>query len=273
LKSSAVQLMLLLIAVSCSAAASDPRELVRVSLQRFEASAYKYADYAYLRYYERKQFESDNRVKRITSVLVRREPMEQFLFDRVLERDGKPVSKLERLHNETEIRRRLARLKALATSAQQEAREADVRREIGQFAWIKELVEAFDYELSPREEARDGRPTLMLSFTPRRGYRAKDIRARAFEKATGQLWIDKADTELARAEARVFDRVTIGWWGVLGQIERGTTFHLNRRKIDEQAWLIDYQSFRLVGKAALMKSLNREDTTRYSEYKHRLERQ
>ena len=54
----------------------------------------------------------------------------------------------------------------------------------------------------------NGRPTLLMEATPKPGYKAKNMRARVFEKMKARIWIDKASSELVKADADMFDTVT-----------------------------------------------------------------
>lgn len=118
------------------------------------------------------------------------------------------------------------------------------------------------------EELMNGRPTLKFAMSPRPGYKAKSMQARLFEKMRGTMWIDKADGEMARAEAEIFDTATVGF-GVLGRIEKGTHFAISRRKVTQDLWLSEMQQFKVDARIMLVKTMRQESTVRYSEFQHR----
>lgn len=244
----------------CCAAAMEPRDIVRVCLRRFEESAGKHNDYGFVRRWERKEFNANGTLSQAKSLLTRRELVEQLMFDRLLERDGKPISEEE----EADMRNQLAQLKSMPREAFWKTRKNMLKRDIEEFAWVRELVDALEYQ-TDNDEVIDNRLTWVMSFSPKPGYRPKALRARIFQKARGRMWIDKADSELVRVDAETFDVVNIGW-GLVSRIEKGTKFHLRRRKIEPGTWLFEYQRLRLSAKVMLLKSLNHETTTRYSEY-------
>jgi hypothetical protein len=122
--------------------------------------------------------------------------------------------------------------------------------------WIKEVGDALDFKLAG-EETLHGRPAWVLTCSPHRGYSAKNMRARVFEKMNGKLWIDKAERELVRAEAETFDTVSVGF-GFLGRIEKGTRFMLARTRLPEGAWVLDSQKIRFGARMLLVKWVGNE---------------
>jgi hypothetical protein len=237
---------ILVVAASLCRAAPDPREIVRQCMSRFEASAKRYADFAFVRHWDRKDFNSDGSVQRIRSLVVRREHAQQSMFDRVLVRDGQPV----------------------VIPELREVRPQDSDAEVKKLLWIREAPDALDYQFAG-QETTEGRTTLVLSFHPRPGYHPKSYYARAFTAARGKMRIDAESLELVSLDAETFNNVDIGW-GLVASIEKGTAFHLRQKPVSPESWLIESQSLRLLGKALLgAKSFNSETTTQYSEYTHR----
>jgi hypothetical protein len=69
-------------------------------------------------------------------------------------------------------------------------------------------------------------------------------------------------------DAEVFETVNIGW-GVLGRVNKGTRFHIDRRKLDDGTWLPQTQTVRFAARVPLFKTIAQEETTRYSEFRHK----
>jgi hypothetical protein len=142
-------------------------------------------------------------------------------------------------------------------------REDDVRRIETRDSWWKEFPEALEFR-KVGEESVNGRPALVLSFSPRPGYKPKDLRARFAAKLRGKVWIDQSDTEFVRADAEVFEPVSIGW-GVVGKVDKGARMTLERHKTADGAWVPDSQMTRFIARL-LVKTWGQEQTTRYAEY-------
>jgi len=223
----------------------------------------------YVRRNDHRQYHSNGSMKQGRSWTVEREFRDGISVIRLLERDGKPIPAEERQAEEDRIRKYIAEVKAMTpeqTARQKEERERNRRKESDEDEWIKEFPEALDYKPAG-EEIIHGRPALVLAISPRPGYRPRNMRARVFEKVRGKVWIDKADTELVRADAEVFETVNIGL-GIVGRVEKGTRFQLQRTKV-ESSWLPESQTIRFTARFLLFKSLNQESTTRYSNYRPR----
>jgi hypothetical protein len=149
-------------------------------------------------------------------------------------------------------------------TSQREERRRNQREEA---AWLREIPDALEFRLAG-EETIGGRPVLVVECSPRPGYRARNQRARLFEKSRGRLWIDKAESQLVRGEAEVFETVGIGW-GVLAKIEKGTKFHLQRVRVADDVWLPEVQTVRFAARLLLVKNARHEFTTRYSDFRRR----
>jgi hypothetical protein len=240
------------------------RGIMRAAMKKYQASSEKRNEYLYVLRSERREFDGNGQPRSQQSVMIRREPEGEFVVSRVVERDGKPVSEDERRRNEERIQKSLAELRALSPEERRRRSEEGRRRRSSEDSWIAEFPEALDYR-HVGEEPVNGRPALVLECSPRPGYRPSNMRARVFEKTRGRVWVDKAENELVKADAEVFDTVNVGF-GLVGRIEKGTRFRLERQKTSDGTWLPVFQSARFAARIMLVKSMNREFTLRFSDY-------
>jgi hypothetical protein len=244
--------------------ADDLRELVRRSLSALEQSNEKMAAYTYVRRTERKDLSSDGALKSVHTWVIRREPEDGFPIVRLLERDGKPVPEEERRKNDEAIRKRLAELKAMPPEQRRRHQEENRNKRRKDDAWLKEAPEALDFQLAGEEIVNDRR-AFALDCSPHKGYHPKNLFSRVFEKMRGRIWIDKAESELVKADMEVFDSVHIGW-GVVGRIEKGSRLVLQRQKAADGTWLPQEQTVKFSARMMLFKSIHNEVTIRYSDY-------
>jgi hypothetical protein len=183
-----------------------------------------------------------------------------------VQRDGHPVPDSEIQQNHEMARTRAAELRAMSPSERAKVEEAGGVRAKEQ-DWLKEFPDALDYK-KVGEETIAGRRTLVLECSPRKGYKASNLRARVFEKVRGKIWMDAAEEQIVRVDAEVFDTVSIGW-GLIGKVQKGTRFHLERSRLADGSWLPNSQSIRFAASYLVFKSLAQEEITRYSEYRHK----
>jgi hypothetical protein len=256
--------MFLALPVLCSAQApQDLRALVRDSLRFLDPGNNKTSEYSYRFVVDRKQYDSAGAVKSHEIAVGNRSFQDGVPVSRLVEKNGKKLSEEELRKQEEAIRTQVAKEKALTA----EEREKRLRKAAENDGWMKEIPDALEYKYTG-EESIDGRPAYLLLFSPRPGYSANNVRARLFEKTNGKLWIDKADRELVKGEAETFAPMNIGF-GLVGKIEKGTRFSLQRRRLAEGAWLLDNQMVRFAARIALFKYMSNEVVTRQSEYRHK----
>lgn len=243
------------------------RGIMRSAMQKLQSSSEKRNDYLYVLHSERRELDPSGSPRSQESTVVRREPEGEFVVSRLLERNGRPLSEDERARNEESNRKMLDELRALSPEERRRRAEEGRRKRRSEDAWISEFPEALNYRRIG-EEAVNGRTAVVLECSPRPGYRPANMRARVFEKTRGKIWVDKAENELVKADVEVYDTVGVGF-GILGRIEKGTRFRLERRKLVDGGWQPVLQSARFAARIMLVKSMNREFTLRFSDYKPR----
>jgi len=249
--------------------AQSPEELrtiLRESLDKVQKADQQMGDYAYQRYNVRREFNTNGSVKAERTVLARHGFEDGYGFMQQVQRDGKSVPDAEQKLIQDAARARAAQLRSMSPAERAQA-EPQTRSRAPEHSFLKEFPDALDYK-KVGEETIDGRRTLVLECTPRPGYTATNMRARVFEKVRGKVWIDAAQSEIVRVDAEVFETVTIGW-GMIGKVQKGTRFHLERRRLPDGNWLPESQSIRFSARILVFKTLAQEEITRYSEYRHK----
>ncbi|MBM3735112.1 MAG: hypothetical protein FJW39_04935 [Acidobacteria bacterium] len=243
------------------------RGMVRKSLDGLNREDQRKSDYLYDFSGARREFGSNGKLVKESSWTSVREIVDGIVIMRGTSEDGKPLTP-ERLAKQQEsIRQYIAAQKAKTPEQKQTERQAARKKEKDEEAWIQEFPEALDYKVAG-EEVINSRPALVLDFEPRPGYRAKNMRARIFEKMRGRIWIDKAESEMVKTEAEMFDTVSIGF-GVIGKIEKGTQMRFGRIRTGEGHWLIEDQWFKFNARFMMVKTLHREMMSRYTNFRPR----
>jgi len=99
----------------------------------------------------------------------------------------------------------------------------------------EELISRYRWTLAGEEVVND-RPAFVLSFEPKsRNLPTKRRIDRLLNKLAGKLWVDKAEYEPVKAEARLLERVTM-WGGLIASISE-FTLTFEQTKVDEGVWL------------------------------------
>ncbi len=235
-------------------AQDDPavdRERVRQSLAKMRSRDKTKSDLLYERHFEKRELSVEGQVKSQSVVVTRRDPWEERIVTRVILRDGKPLSAEDTQKQEEKLRKHV-----------EELRRNPPKPKPDEDSWMDELPDALEFHKLGTEQ-RNGRTADLYDFAPRVGYKAKQMRAKAFEKITGKVWIDQADGEMTKLDVTVFDTITIGL-GMLGKVEKGTHFELERKKWPVGIWFEEWNRVRFEVKVMMVKSLRQEMENRWS---------
>jgi len=161
------------------------------------------------------------------------------MYRRRIARDGVPLSAKELAEEDRKqaervekSERKLAEEDAAARAARLGKEEEDLREEQ---RVITELYQMDDLVLEGREWI-DGRPTIVIAFTPRPGYKPVTEGGMVLQKLAGRAWIDEEDKQLARVEARLIDTLGVGPARV-ARLQKGATSYFYRRKVNDEIWL------------------------------------
>jgi hypothetical protein len=123
-------------------------------------------------------------------------------------------------------------------------------RQRGRFEQVltEELFARFDWTVERREQ-RDGRALLLLSFSPKEGLEADKLADRVINRLHGRLWVDETDWEVAQAEVRLAERVTL-WGGLLGALDR-FVLRIGRERSGEGPWFVRRVDVDIAGRKLL----------------------
>ena len=188
------------------------------------------------------------------------------LYRRLIARDGRPLSAKELAeadrNQEEKIARREAR-RASQTEAQRAAREAEKQRKEREV--IDEVFRMDDFRITGREFV-DGRPTIVIEFEPRPGYKPITEGGKLIQKFDGKAWIDEADRQLVRLDGRLLENVGVGPIKI-ARLQRGASAYFVRRKVNDEIWLPTEARFTGRAKVLLVFGGGIDVISRYSDYR------
>lgn len=162
---------------------------------------------------------------------------------RLLERDGSPVS-----HADVETfgeRRRRDRAQAPDT--------------------VQDTMSVLDFVID-RREIVDGRPSIVVTFSPKRGATPGTREGRLARSFTGQIWIDEAAHEVSRVEATAIESISYGY-GLIARLSPGAHATVLRAQVSEDVWLPVSVRFTGEGRALLLRKLNVDFSVEWFDYR------
>jgi hypothetical protein len=213
------------ISLTAAYAQVNPKEIVRQSIQNYERDWRAARDK--FTYTQKDVTESDGtREVEVSEVI----PLNGTPYERLIGKGGNPLTPDEQRKEQHKYERAL-RQREKETP---EEREARIRKYVNGRAFVKDIPEAYDFKLVG-EEAVDGRPAWVITMTPRARFVPTTPHGALLEHIEGKLWIDKEEIQWAKAEAHVFDTISIGW--IVARVQPGTRFTVEQTRVENGLWM------------------------------------
>lgn len=170
---------------------------------------------------------------------------------RLVAEDGRPLP-AERMAQED----RKAREKAAAIGKGEVATE-----EVGMR--LSAILARYAFNTLGRENV-EGRPAIVLDFTPRPGKRALDS-DNVLRKLAGRIWVDEAEGEVVRAQVRNTGGIKIAFG--LGASVSNLEVSMEFGKVDDVVWLPRKVDVVATGRILLFKGFRTRSRSTYSNYR------
>jgi len=184
-------------------------------------------------------------------------------YRRLIERDGHTLTSDELAAEDRKHDKKVADAGDAAAEQKRAARRAEARRK--EASAIGQLFDIYDIRISGRE-LLDGRPSIVLAFRPKPGVAPAGRAGKILVKFAGRAWIDEQDKQLVRVDAELTDTLSFGL-GVLARLQKGSRASIIRRKVNDEIWLPALAHFTGSARLLLVKGLNLDATSEYSDYR------
>jgi hypothetical protein len=185
-------------------------------------------------------------------------------YRRLVARNGQPISPAEQKQEEDKLKWSIEQRRK-ETPEQREARMAEWhRRDQRRREPVKELPDAFDFQLL-REEALNGGNTWVIDATPKPGYKPKSTVTSFFPKVKIRFWIDKREYQCVKAEMETQGTVTFG--GFLVRVAKGGHLMLEQTRVNDEVWLPKRFAMEASARLMLVKGYHKALDMTFSAYK------
>ena len=242
----------------------DAGDLVTRALAKDNRNNEVRRNYTYLRKTTERDFDAAGKAVKTETTLTEIMVLFEEQFERVVERNGKPLPPAEAAKQQRKMDSFIAERKS-ETAAHRARRLADIqkRRQRERDA-LREVPKAFDLHIL-RTERFGGRDTFAIGATPRPDYKPIDIRSRILPKFKGTLWIDKTQGQLVKVEAEALGDVSVGF--VLARLSKGSRFMFETMHVNGEVWLPRRVEAKVDARLALLKKIRTEVEIDFSDYK------
>jgi hypothetical protein len=95
----------------------------------------------------------------------------------------------------------------------------------------------------------------VLHFKPNPDFHSPDIEARVFASMEGEMAVDRQQHRIATLKGHLIRDIKIGF-GLLGQLDAGGTFDVERRELMPSIWQITETHVHIQGHALIFKTIS-----------------
>jgi hypothetical protein len=254
------RLLWIALALLPAAGAQDVLEIVRHSVDRDATNFERFRNYTFQETTEETRYDKRGSVTSIKLETVEVLMLAGRPYTRLIGRDGGLLSEKEQRKEQEKLDKELAkRLKNPQKQLEEfEEERAEERR------FFQEIPDAFDFTLLG-EESVDGLPVWKIRAEPKPGYKARERRAKVFQKVRGTIWIDQAEYQWVKADVEVID--TISWGLFLVRIPPGATISFSQTRVNDEVWLPKEARVRADARLGLLKTFRMGLEVAYSKYR------
>jgi hypothetical protein len=121
--------------------------------------------------------------------------------------------------------------------------------------------------VSPRRERFRDREAVVFDFRPRPGFKSSNRQEDLISKLVGVVWIDPADKQVMRLEARLAEGFKMAG-GLLVNLRPGAAFVMEQTRMVEGVWLPRLAQINLSVKVLLFGGGDFNKTLEWSDYEH-----
>jgi mannose-6-phosphate isomerase-like protein (cupin superfamily) len=144
---------------------------------------------------------------------------------------------------------------------QQKARRASEHDDQQAHAFMQVLPVAFIWTEASRNDS-----TATLNFKPNPQFQPPSRELRVLGAMSGEMVVDLKEVRVISLSGHLTAPVDFGW-GFLGKLQKGGTFHIERREIAPGEWQTTETHVHITGKALFFKSITEQEDEETSGYK------
>ena len=183
---------------------------------------------------------------------------------RLIAKDDKTLSAKDAAKEEEKIQKILDKRKNESDSQRQKRLKEDEKERQESREFVKEVADAYDFRLAGVVEL-DGREAYVIDGEPRPGFEPKRKEAKILPKFRFRVWIDRAENQWVKLDARCIDTVSFGLF--LARIHKGSRIVIDTTRVNDEVWLPRHVAVHVDVRVALLKNFNIEEDITYRDYK------
>ena len=240
--------------------AQDPLEIVRRSVEHDRINLTSRRDYTYHQREEDREFDENGDLKKkkteTDEVLI----LAGRPYERVVARDGRPLSGKEAGKEREKMDQELARREHLTPAE----RIKDDKQLIEERKILREIPGAFDFKLLGEEDV-SGERTWVIDATPKPGYQPKSSLTKILPKIHAKLWIAQDGYQWVKLEADALEPLSFGLG--LFRVAPGASLLYEQTLVNNEAWLPAHVDIHAATRLGYVKKTQIEIELTYRDYR------
>jgi hypothetical protein len=194
-------------------------------------------------------------------------PLEDGDYKRRVQKDGKPLSESERKKEQAKLEEEFRKRAGLSEAEKAKLEKKRKERQRKEEKFWTEVLQAFDFHQAGQEE-QQGRITRVIDFLPRPNYEPPREYSdfRLLKKVKGRIWVDEMDFQISRGNIEFIEDFKLGA-GLLVKINRGATYSVLQKKVNDEVWLSSHDEIAAQGRLFLFQSFGLKIVNDYSGYR------
>lgn len=205
-----------------------PELLIQVERNEEAAEAIQ-NDYTYHVHFEEQDLDSKGNIKKTEVTESESLALNGVRVDRVVARNGRPLTPEEAKKENQRIDKRIAKEKAERAKREGSGANGDI---VLSAARILELG-TFS---NPRRVDLDGRPTIVVDYAGDPNAKTRTRFESVVRDLAGTAWVDEQDRVLVRAQGRFLRDFKVGG-GLIADIKSGSSFEARYAMVNREVWL------------------------------------
>ena len=152
---------------------------------------------------------------------------------RMTKKDGKELSEAEKKKEDEEIDKEVAKAKERRAKADAKGKETTPRGD--DEITVSRLLELGSFT-NARRVQMNGRDTIAVDFAGDPKAKTRNRAEDVIRDLVGTAWVDEQDKVLVKVQGHFVNNFKIGG-GLVANIQKGTSFGMEQRKVNDEVWL------------------------------------
>jgi hypothetical protein len=241
-------------------AAQDPVDIMRHVVDRDAQNSDRINNYTYQERTEIRRYSSEGKLKDTESTTTEVLMLAGRPYRRPIAKNDKPLTDAQMRDEADKMTKELVKRQH---SAAAEASGVEKRRQQNR-KLMHELTDAFIFHMAGQEDV-SGKKAWMIQADPNPGYRAKDQDEKILTKLRGKVWVSEDDFQLAKADFRVDDTISMEYG--LFRLAPGATVTFEQKRVNDEVWLPMHVLIKGEARLAYVAKIRAEIELTYRDYK------